>query len=180
MSQCRVQIIILCEDRQQEVFARHFLKQRGFTGIFRSNICPSGSQSGEQYVRDRYPLEVKAYRQNRNRVSIGLVVLIDADNYSLKQRVNQLAETLDKERQDNEAIAIFVPKRNIETWIHYLDGNSIDEEESYPKLLKEGDCKPAVADLAEQCRSQSLPENIPETLKVACEEFQRLLSLLEN
>ncbi|MFH7026413.1 MAG: hypothetical protein ACHBN1_13650 [Heteroscytonema crispum UTEX LB 1556] len=50
------------EDRQQEVFARHFLKKRGFTGIIRYEICPEGSQSGEQYVRSRYPVEVKACR----------------------------------------------------------------------------------------------------------------------
>ncbi|MEQ9355381.1 hypothetical protein [Coleofasciculus chthonoplastes] len=69
MSQRRVQIVILCEDRQQEVFARHFLKKRGFNGIFRAKICPPGRQSGEQYVRTQYPVEVKTYRQNRNRVS---------------------------------------------------------------------------------------------------------------
>lgn len=51
MSQRRVQIVILCEDRQQEVFARHFLKKRGFNGIFRAKICPAGSQSGEQCDR---------------------------------------------------------------------------------------------------------------------------------
>jgi hypothetical protein len=180
MSQRRVQIIILCEDRQQEVFARHFLKQRGFTGTFRSNICPQGSQSGEQYVRTQYPLEVKAYRQNRNRVSIGLVVVIDADTNTLLNRINQLSETIEEDRQPNEAIAIFVPKRNIETWIHYLDGNSVDEDKSYPKLLKEGYCKPAAAVLVEQCRSQNVAEDIPETLRLACEEFQRLLSLLSN
>jgi len=39
MSQRRVQIVILCEDRQQEVFARHFLKKRGFKGLFRPKIC---------------------------------------------------------------------------------------------------------------------------------------------
>lgn len=43
MSQRRVQIVILCEDRQQEVFARHFLKKRGFKGLFRPKICPPGS-----------------------------------------------------------------------------------------------------------------------------------------
>lgn len=50
MSQRRVQITILCEDRQQEVFARYFLKKRGFAGLFRAKICPPGSQSGEQFM----------------------------------------------------------------------------------------------------------------------------------
>jgi hypothetical protein len=129
---------ILCEDRQQEVFARYFREKRGFTGVFRANICPKGSQSGEQYVCSQYPLEVKAYRQNRNRVSIGLVVLIDADTGKLEARLNELAAMLEEDEQENrrmdEAIAIFVPKRNIETWIHYLQGESVNEEAAYAKF----------------------------------------------
>jgi len=185
MSQRRVQIVILCEDRQQEVFARYFLKKRGFTGVFRANICPKGSQSGEQYVRTHYPAEVKAYRQNRNRVSIGLVVLIDADMGTLQDRLSQLASILDQDAQDkrrsDEAIAIFVPKRNIETWIHYLQGESVNEEDAYAKFEKnEAVCKTDVEDLADRCYSQSLPEDAPRSLQAACGELQRLLPLLES
>src|SRR4028118_864646 len=164
MSQRRVQIVILCEDRQQEVFARYFLKKRGFTGLFRTKICPPGSQSGEQYVRTHYPEEVKAYRQKRNQVSIGLVVLIDADTGTLEARLNWLARVLDegeqKNRGQNEAIAIFVPKRNIETWIHYLQRETVNEEAVYAKFENnEAVCKTAIEDLADRCYSQSLPED---------------------
>lgn len=184
MSQRRVQIVILCEDRQQEVFARHFLKKRGFTGLFRTKICPPGSQSGEQYVRTQYPVEVKAYRQNKNRVLIGLVVLIDADMGTLHDRLSQLASILDEDAQDkrrsHEAIAIFVPKRNIETWIHYLQGESVNEEDAYAKFEKnEAVCKTYVENLADRCYSQDLPEDAPRSLQAACGELQRLLSLLE-
>lgn len=185
MSQRRVQIVILCEDRQQEVFARYFLKKRGFTGLFRTNICPPGSQSGEQYVRSQYPVEVKAYRQNRNRVSIALVVLIDADRGTLQDRLNQLASILDEDAQENrrshEAIAIFIPKRNIETWIHYLQGETVNEEDAYAKFEKnEAVCKTSVENLADRCYSQSLPEDAPPSLQTACAELQRLLPLLEQ
>ncbi|MEG3845477.1 hypothetical protein QT971_00315 [Microcoleus sp. herbarium19] len=184
MSQRRVQIVILCEDRQQEVFARHFLKKRGFTGLFRTKICPPGSQAGEQYVRTQYPAEVKAYRQNRNRVSIGLVVLIDADTSALQDRLNQLASILDEDAQEkrrsNEAIALFVPKRNIETWIHYLQGETVNEEDAYAKFEKhEAVCKTSVENLADRCYSQILPENALRSLHAACGELQRLLPLLE-
>jgi hypothetical protein len=184
MSQRRVQIVILCEDRQQEVFARHFLKKRGFTGIFRIEICPAGSQSGEQYVRTQYPVEVKTYRQNRNRISIGLVVLIDADKYTVQERLKQLDNILGEQslplRQIDEEISVFVPKRNIETWIHYLKSKSADEdrEKPYEKLLKAGDCKPYAEILAEQCRAQHLPQTAPQSLQVACGEIRRLLPLL--
>jgi hypothetical protein len=185
MSQRRVQIVILCEDRQQEVFARYFLKKRGFTEPFRAKICPQGSQSGEQYVRHQYSVEVKAYRQKRNRVSIGLVVLIDADTGSLQERLDQLAQVLSEDSQQNrqpdEAIAIFIPKRNIETWIHYLQGETVDEETGYSKFTKnEATCKRYVENLAEQCRSQNLPEDAPESLLAACGELQRLLLLLKQ
>ena len=183
MSQRRVQIVILCEDRQQEVFARYFLKKRGFTGLFRANICPEGSQSGEQYVRTRYPVEVKAYRQKRKERR-GLVVLIDADTGTLAARLNWLASVLDEHKQENrkpnEAIAIFVPKRNIETWIHYLQGETVNEEAVYAKFKNnEAVCKTAVEDLADRCYSQSLPENAPPSLQAACGELQRLLPLLQ-
>jgi hypothetical protein len=185
MSQRRVQIVILSEDRQQEVFARYFLKKRGFTGVFRANICPKGSQSGEQYVRSQYPVEVKAYRQNRNRVSIGLVVLIDADTGKLEARLNELAAMLEEDEQENrrldEAIAIFVPKRNIETWIHYLQGESVNEEAAYAKFEQnEAVCKTDVENLADRCYSQSLPEDAPRSLQTACAELQRLLPLLDQ
>ncbi|MEG3865373.1 MULTISPECIES: hypothetical protein [unclassified Microcoleus] len=189
MSQRRVQIVILCEDLQQFVFARYFLKRRGFTGRFRANICPKGSQAGEQYVRTQYLAEVKAYRQNRNRVAIGLVVLIDADTGTLAARLNWLASVLDEHKQENrepnEAIAIFVPKRNIETWIHYLQGDylqgeTVNEEDAYAKFEKnEAICKRPVEDLADRCYSQSLPENAPLSLQAACGELQRLLPLLQ-
>ena len=184
MSQRRVQIVILCEDRQQEVFARYFLEKRGFRGPFRPKICPPGSQAGEQYARTHYPEEVKAYRQNRNRVAIGLVVLIDADTGTLEARLNELASVLNKDKQEkrgsNEAIAIFVPKRNIETWIHYLQGETVNEEAVYAKFKNnEAVCKTAVEDLADRCYSQSLPEDAPRSLQAACGELQRLLPLLQ-
>ena len=179
MSQRRVQLVILCEDRQQEVFARHFLEKRGFTGLFRTQICLKGSQSGEQYVRTQYPLEVKAYRQNKNRVSIGLVVLTDADTGTQQERLNQLAhilsEDLQQARQTVEAIAIFTPKRNIETWIHYLQsGEPIDEIVAYSKLTNQGECKPFVEKLADQC-VQGLPANAPLSMHDACMELKRII-----
>ena len=184
MSQRRVQIVILCEDRQQEVFARYFLKKRGFTGLIRAKICPPGSQAGEQYVRTQYLAEVKAYREKRNQVSIGLVVLIDAGTGTLEARLNELASALDKDEQEkrgsNEAIAIFVPKRNIETWIRYLQGETVNEEAVYAKFKNnEAVCKTAVEDIADRCYSQSLPEDAPRSLQAACGELQRLLPLLQ-
>jgi hypothetical protein len=59
MTHSGMQIIVLCEDRQQEVFARYFLVKRGFNPRKITYLpIPKGTQSGEQYVRERYPKEV--------------------------------------------------------------------------------------------------------------------------
>ncbi|MFN6567390.1 hypothetical protein [Dendronalium sp. ChiSLP03b] len=183
MSQRRVQIVILCEDRQKEVFARYFLKKRGFNGTIRPLPCPDGSQSAEQYVRLHYPKEVKAYRSKAMYLSIGLVVVIDANKKTVQERLKQLDDALIEDsqqvRQPDEAIAIFVPKRNIETWIHYLQGETVDEETEYAKFSKnEAACKPYVENLVNQCY-QGLDNNAPPSLQVACGELERILPLLE-
>ncbi|MTJ10298.1 MULTISPECIES: hypothetical protein [unclassified Anabaena] len=178
MTQRRLQITILCEDKQQEIFARHFLKTRGFTGNIKPKICLEGA--GEQFVRDNYPKEVKAYRSKNYRSGM-LIVLIDADKKTVEERLQQLDDALIENsqqlRQPSEAIAVFVPKRNIETWIHYLQGENIDEEKEYTKLKKQSDCKPYVEQLVNQCYQGNLDDNAPASLKAACGELQRILPL---
>ncbi|RLC01426.1 MAG: hypothetical protein DRI57_31130 [Deltaproteobacteria bacterium] len=174
-------VVILCEDRQQEVFARHFLincgirKQRIY-----AKVAPKGLGSGEQYVREEYPEEVGSYRRFCNHKNISLVVLIDADMNTVTDRLKKLEDELVNaslaKRQPDEKIAIFVPKRNIETWISYLQDQTqtIDEEKEYPKYKKESACKPFAEKLSAN-RNQALPENAPSSLKAACDELPRIL-----
>ena len=174
-------VVILCEDRQQEIFARHFLincgirKQRIY-----AKVAPKGVGAGEQYVREKYPEEVGSYRRFCNHKKISLVVLIDADMNTVTDRLKKLDDELMKaslaKRQSDEKIAIFVPKRNIETWISFLQGQTVDEKERYPKYKKESVCKPLVKKLAVNCNhNKTLPENAPSSLKAACDELPRIL-----
>ncbi|WGV24437.1 hypothetical protein [Halotia branconii] len=186
MSQRRVQIVILCEDRQQEAFARYFLKKRGFIldRNIRIKICVNKAKgAGEQFVRENYATEVKALR-SKNYLLGMLVVLIDADKKTVEERLKQLDDALiadsQQVRQPDEAIAIFVPKRNIETWIHYLRGETFDEETKYAKFTNnESACKPHVEHLVNQCY-QGLDNNAPPSLQIACRELQRILPLLDK
>ncbi len=125
MGKRKVQVTILCEDKQQQVFARNFLIKSDFEPRkIRVLPLPDGGQSGEQYVRETYPEQVKIYRGKSTYLSCCLIVVIDADKYSVKQRLDSLDSALEEysqpKRQPQEKIAIFVPKRNIETWISYL------------------------------------------------------------
>jgi hypothetical protein len=94
----------------------------------------------------------------------------------LAQLENELTNNSLPERGPDEKIGVFVPKRNIETWIHYLMGQTVNEDDVYTRLEKEGDCKPYVAELASNCRQhQPLPEDAPNSLKTACGELARIL-----
>lgn len=173
------QVVILCEDRQQEIFARCFLIKCGIhPRRIRVKIAPTGGGSGEQFVRRNYPAEVKTFR-SRNYLNISLVVFIDADpgctvNDRLIQLENELKDASIEKRKLNEKIAIFIPKRNIETWIHYLKGIQVNEDEAYPKLDNPSSCKAEVQQLAEN-RNNPLPNAAPDSLKNACPEMHRIL-----
>ncbi|WP_201322055.1 hypothetical protein [Pseudanabaena sp. lw0831] len=174
MTQNRQTIVILCEDRQQYVFARYFFQKKGLTGKFIDRSCPSGRQAGEQYVRERYAAEVKAHR-SKNYLNICLIVVIDADRNTVAERIKQLDSVLEEKRHRKEKIAIFVPKRNIETWIYYLQsGEPIDEIVAYSKLANQGECKPFVEKLADQC-VLDLPSNAPPSMHDACIELKRII-----
>jgi len=177
MTRRSVQLVVLCEDQQQEVFARRFFIKRG---VHPRNIkikkSPKGKGAAEQYVRERYSQEVKAYRSKSPNLSIALAVIIDADpQNTVEQRLRELDSTLEEKRQEGEKIAIFVPKRNIETWIYYLRERDVNEEESYLKLSRTGDCKPDVDRLVQDICPSGLPQDAPPSLRAACGELERIL-----
>ena len=176
----RAKLIILCEDSQQAVFAKHFFIRRGFASQ-KITLQMNTKGSGEQFVRTEYAKQVKFCRQTSSYSPVGtyLVVLIDADNHTYEQRLRQLDESLEDDgqpkRQPNEKIAIFVPKRNIETWIHYLMGKAVDEKTAYPKLARQRECRKYVDKLVKKICPIGLPEDAPPSLRAACEELQRIL-----
>lgn len=123
-------IVILAEDLRQANFARRWLIRRGHEGrSITTNFCPPGSQSAEQYVRQRYPGELVEQRRRAAKHRSALVVLIDADTESVPRHHQQLAEAMKREPADS--VAFLVPKRNIETWLLFLCGEEVTEDLDY-------------------------------------------------
>lgn len=173
------QVVILCEDRQQEVFARHFLESCGIDRRrLRVNVCPKGRMSGEQFVRDNYASEVRAHRSRASHLNVGLVVMTDADVKSAGEKHRELDGALvaagELVRKTDERIAVFLPKRNIETWIYFLMGEDVNETDVYSKLKTEGGCKRLVADLAAKPQYR-LTDGVLSSLRGACFELRRIL-----
>lgn len=176
MARRDVRYVILCEDRLQEVFARTYLIERGINKRrIRVEPIVEGCGSAEQYVRENYAAQVKLHRSKASYQSVALIVLIDADNYTVSQRMEQLDKTLDEKRQPKERIAIFVPKRHVETWIRYASGQDADETSSYHQFEREeSKCKPHVRKLANEICRSDLPDDALPSLKEACKEILRI------
>lgn len=178
MSIRRVKIVLLCEDSQHEAFTRKFLKGMGWnTRELRVEKSPSAKGSAEQWVRKKFPNELRIYRQRKQRAASALIAMIDADSKGIQDRINDFENECKFDqvafRTIDEAVAIAVPKRNIETWIHYLNGEQVNEKVVDPKFDQKRDCKAAVANLVKLCLSTGIAADAPAALLAACDEYQR-------
>ena len=54
-----------------------------------------------------------------------------------------------------------IPTRSIETWLHCLDGHTVNETDRYPPLKRPGDCKTHVRALVEMCTARGVREPAP-------------------
>jgi len=179
MSDRAARMIVLCEDLQHAVFTRRLLKDLGFPSRrIRIERAQTGKGAADRFVLDMYPEEVKEYRSRASYMKIGLVTLVDADTDPFPQRYRQLNEELDAEdldrRRDDEKICILIPKRNIETWIYALRGDDVDEEQSYPKLEREGNCQPSVDQLVNYLQD-GWPDDLIPSLERGCQELSNRL-----
>lgn len=181
MSRRRVGLVILCEDKQQEVFCRKLLTEMQWElrRPPRIEMAPGVKGSAKKYILQKFPNELAEYRTNRNRVNSKLLVVIDGDELGVTKTLNSLSKSCENKsiepRKNHEAVAIFVPKWNIETWLAYLDNQEIDERNKhYPRLKKPSDCQSHIRSLVEMCQRKKLREPAPESLRKACDEYRNI------
>ncbi len=102
--------------------------------------------------------------------------MIDADRSTVEDRLEALDTACDRAgivpRANGEPVAVFVPRRNIETWIEYLQGHDVNETDAYPKLSRERGCAEPVRKLKAMCDAGQLEEPAPPSLAAACTEYQ--------
>ena len=77
-------------------------------------------------------------------------------------------------REDTDPVVVVVPRRNIETWLAYLGGTSVNEVTVYPRLRRERDCDAHANRLYDMCRDERLAEPAPPSLREACDEYRKL------
>jgi len=173
---------VLCEDLQAWVFVRRMLITLGYES-HRIRVLPypaDGRGSGEQHVRERYADELGRHRSRAARTRAALVVHVDADRVTVQERHAALDLTLHQKgvapRSAQDMVAILVPKRAIETWIHFLlDGPPVDEQTSYEKYAYPSDAWPAADAFATHVRARTEPASAPASLLPGLTEARRVL-----
>jgi len=175
-----VRLVVLCEDDKHWRFARWAFIQLGYNPReLKDSQAPPGGGAAEQWVRQRYANEVSVYRSKAGHQKIGLVVVIDADKQTVDYRHKQLSSGLGEAGLDKrgaaERIAIWVPKRHIETWVADLLGHTVNEEDDYKNRMAEADYRQAAVAFLERYRNpNSRPaELLPSTAR-AFDETDRL------
>ena len=170
------QYLILCEDKQQQYFIRHFLME---CNINRSKISCEPlpkSGSGEQYVRENYVKVLKKCR-SRNR-AVTVVLAIDADVHTVVERMNQLdnmcQNTNTAKRSEADPLMMLISKRNIESWIKYFSSENANETDVYSHLQNISDAKPAVVRFSDDITNGRLSVSDFVSLRHAQEEYDRI------
>jgi hypothetical protein len=169
------QVFILCEDSVHYHFIRKYLELLSFNSRnIKGCFNPKGRSvgSGAQSVQDNYKKQLQAFRSkvNKNKSErLTLVVMIDDDT---KDRIKKLYEI--DEPTKSERVLIFSPKRNIESWFHYIDGNNINESDDYKKIYRNAKPTEFAKKLKEKVCVRGLPENAPSSLHHTCRELARL------
>ena len=171
------EIIVRCEDLQQRVFIYRCLVEKGFRGhAIQVRQNPAGD--AKRFVLDQYPIQVKALRRAPH-VCKALVSMLDADDRPVEERKREHDKALETsgeaQRTDTEKIAILVPRRNIETWIHHLLGKTVNENDTYPRFRgEERMCAPAAVEFARRCPHDMREADLP-SLRAGCTELQRIM-----
>lgn len=176
----RSTVIALVEDQHHQMFIYRYLRARGFSKHeIRTKPSPLGEGSAEQWVRANYSIEVRAYRTRHAKTA--LIVVIDADAHTVDERLAQLSQALHQAGsppvQMNEPVAHLVPKRNVETWILFLNADQVDEEADYKSTSHNwNDLIPAAATTLFQSTrpNAAIPDQCIGSLTRGINELRRL------
>ena len=174
-------ITILCEDLVHEVLVKSFLKTGWNIGphVLRPVRCGSKNRLDE-----RFPEEVRALRSRS--ASTILLVVRDADQEetdNIKKRLDGMIAPNTRSQQAN--IVYFLPKWHIETWLAYLDGETVDENEkqrykdNYHAIAESKEGHRFADDIAYKCSQRTALPSLPPSFADACVEFERIRDALK-
>jgi hypothetical protein len=180
------QTILLCEDDEHERLIKAYLKRCGLrfqSPNVKSLVACREQQGGnDAWVLNRFPKELHACRQRQKRKGKTLlIVLIDADKYSVDDRRRQLLERAKsaglEQFAENEPVALLIPKRHIETWIRALLSETVTEEQDCKTwhVPTREEIRQAAQTLYEWSRPKATPgPSCVQSLRAALPEWRKI------
>ncbi len=85
------------------------------------------------WVLREFPQELVACRhRHRANASTLLIVVVDADGYTVEQRRNELCQN--NQMSGADPLVVLIPKRHIETWIRAALGQMVNENDNGGRL----------------------------------------------
>jgi hypothetical protein len=175
------QVVVLIEDIRHQQLIRRYLRRIGLEGrLVRFELPRSGS--GEQWVREQFPVELTAFRWRNTRTATTLIIVVDADVSSVAERLAQLEHAREEAgvgpiRTDTEQVARLVPRRNIETWILCLNDIAVQEDLDYKRTRNDWAelIPPAAETLYAWTRpNAAIPVSCLDSLRLGLAELRRL------
>jgi len=126
--------VLLCEDDVQERLVRSYLKECGLNThppyLIPRNASREVHGGNVGWVLREFPKELEACRQRHaTRANTLLIVVIDADDFAVKDRRSHLQS--DVQLAGNDPVAVLDPKRHVETWIRAALGHLVNEVDDY-------------------------------------------------
>jgi hypothetical protein len=181
------EVTLLCEDYLQSSLVIAYLRKCGIRHGVRPLLSPKGKGSAEHWVIRQYPIQANAYRLNRARKRVWLIVVVDADTSTFTQRLAQLdaavaaSDDARLRRMDiaRGSIARLVPRRNVETWLRVLNSIQANETDDYKHSKTAEAWRESVPVAATALYSWTrphveLPVNMIESLRQGIKELRRL------
>ena len=178
----RYQYVILCEDSQMNTFIRESLKCAGINARkIRTVKFPAGQGCGEQHVKMHFSEEVERL-QSYNYLRCALVVCIDADRNEYEERKRELVDSVKGVnigwKPDDKMVMIWIPKREIETWIDFFGGNDPNEEMTFKHTGNPMPCKKEAKKMSLYCQGViTLDDRKLPSLIQAKKEYERVCKL---
>ena len=169
------QIVILAEDVRHRKIINRYLRSKGYSPHQIRILLPDvlhRQTAGLTFIRTEYAIQIKALREVLTKRSTYLIVVADADDGTFEDRITDLDARLTAFSQPNrseaEPILLIVPRRNVETWMYFIAGNSVDEETDYNPQCRSFDDGQWAANFVKFARNP-LPQSCPDSLRRACQ-----------
>jgi hypothetical protein len=130
------EVILLCEDDEQERLVRAYLKRCGLRTLPPSlrpiNASRQVHGGNVTWVLNAFPKELEACRKRHAaHAKTLLIVVVDADDLPVTERRSQLNNP--NEVSVSDPVVVLIPKRHVETWIRAANNHVVNEIDDYKK-----------------------------------------------